>query len=211
LTPLRPTHWDSEAAARWRGLGVWPDEALGDSMARAADRWGAKVAVVDGSSTVTFGRLDELTRRLATVLLGLGVVPGDVVTIQLPSWWETITLIVAAWRVGAVANPVLPNLRAREMEAIAAELDPRVLVVASDFRGFDYPPMVDSIAHRALVIVVRPSSDGCSNDLARLVASAAAADDATLESWRPAPTRRPRPRAVHVRHLRAGQGSDPHP
>jgi cyclohexanecarboxylate-CoA ligase len=184
---LQPTHWDSAAAARWRDLGVWPDEPLGDTMAQAARRWGSRVAVVDGSSRLSFARLDEVTRRLATALLGLGVVPGDVVCIQLPSWWETIALVVASWRVGAVANPVLPNLRAREMGAIVGEVAPRVLVVPSHFRGFDYFPMAQSIAGDASVLVVRPASGGVPGDLDALLASAPPADDATLDECRPAP------------------------
>jgi cyclohexanecarboxylate-CoA ligase len=188
LTRLQPTHWDSAAAARWRGLGVWPDEPLGDSMALAARRWGSRVAVVDGSSRLSFARLDEVTRRLATALLGLGVVPGDVVCIQLPSWWETIALVVASWRVGAVANPVLPNLRAREMSAIVGEVAPRVLVVPAHFRGFDYFPMAQSIVGDASVLVARPLlSDGLPDALDGLIAASPAADDATLGQCRPSP------------------------
>jgi cyclohexanecarboxylate-CoA ligase len=184
---LTPTNWDSEAAARWRRLGLWPDEPLGDTLTLAARRWGHRVAVVDHSTRITFGRLDELSRRLATVLLRCGVVPGDVVCLQLPSWWETIALTVASWRVGAVANPVLPNLRAREMAAITGEVTPRVLVVPERFRGFEHRAMADSIDHGAHLIVVRCRSGDDPGDLARLVAEAEPADDQTLEQCRPEP------------------------
>ena len=187
MRPLTPTHWDTEAAARWRRLGLWPDEPLGDTLTLAARRWGHRVAVVDQSTRITFGRLDELSRRLATVLLRCGVVPGDVVCLQLPSWWETIALTVASWRVGAVANPVLPNLRAREMAAITGEVTPRVLVVPERFRGFEHRAMADSIDHGAHLIVVRSRSGEHPGDLARLVAEAEPADDQTLEQCRPEP------------------------
>jgi cyclohexanecarboxylate-CoA ligase len=185
LTRLSVTHWDGSLAARWRALGLWPDSPLGDTMALAADRWRSREALIDGSARITFGHLHELTRRLATVLLGFGVSAGEVVCIQLPSWWETVALTIACWRVGAVANPVLPNLREREMQAIVAELTPRLLVVPQEFRGFDHLAMADSLG--APVVVVRPSFPGAAPDLAGLIAGAEPADDATLARCRPAP------------------------
>ncbi len=186
MAPLRPTHWDAESAARWRYAGLWSDEALGDTVAIAARQWERRVAMVDGSTRLTFGRLDDVSRRLAAALVGLGVSAGDVVCIQLPSWWETVALIVASWRVGAVANPLLPNLRAREMEAILGELGPRVLVVPQEFRGFDHQAMANSIDHGAQVVVARPAS-GDSSSVADLIAGTEPIDDTALAACRPSP------------------------
>jgi cyclohexanecarboxylate-CoA ligase len=187
LAPLRPTHWDTVSAARWRDAGLWPDEALGDTIAIAVRQWERRVAIVDGSTRLTFGRLDDVSRRLASALVGLGVSAGDVVCIQLPSWWEAVALIIASWRVGAVANPLLPNLRAREMEAILGELGPRVLVVPQHFRGFDHLGMADAIDHGAQVVVTRPTGAGVGRSVTDLITATEPTGDTALADCRPSP------------------------
>jgi cyclohexanecarboxylate-CoA ligase len=152
-------------------------------MARACGQWGPRLAIVDGPRRITFDELDEITRRLSTGLIGLGVRVGDVVAFQLPSWWEGVALTIACWRVGAVANPVLPTLRARELGAITGEARPAVLVVPKRFRGFDHVSMAESVSRGARLLVARPGS------LDRLVADSRPADDRTLDGCRTDPDR----------------------
>jgi acyl-CoA synthetase (AMP-forming)/AMP-acid ligase II len=55
-------------------------------------------------------------------------------------------LVAALARLGAVQNPVLPFLRAREVGFIARQSGARHLVVPSVFRGFDYGAMARELA-----------------------------------------------------------------
>jgi cyclohexanecarboxylate-CoA ligase len=36
--------------------------------------------------------------------------PGQVVSFQLPNWWEALVLHLAVIRIGAVSNPLMPIL-----------------------------------------------------------------------------------------------------
>src|SRR2546422_412902 len=86
--------------------------------------------------------------RLAGGLAALGVRAGDVVALQLPNWTETLAVLLAAARLGAVANPVLPIYRRRELGFILAEAGARVLFIPGRYRDCD---------HRALVRELRPA------------------------------------------------------
>ena len=52
--------------------------------------------------------------------------PGDVVSFQLPNWWEFVALYLATVRLGAVANPLMPIFRRRELRSCCASPNPGV-------------------------------------------------------------------------------------
>ena len=83
--------------------------------------------------------------RVALGLLELGVRPGDVVSYQLPNWTEFLVLHHAATRIGAVNNPLIPIYRDREVGFMVGLAESKVLVVPQEFRGFDYPAMVERL------------------------------------------------------------------
>jgi acetyl-CoA synthetase len=67
------------------------------------------ILVTDGrdvTRTVTFGELADDSNRLANVLHGLGVAPGDRVGIVLPQRPETAVAHLAAAKLGAIAVPL---------------------------------------------------------------------------------------------------------
>ena len=66
------------------------------------------VALVFAGRTVTYRALDEASSRLAHLLVGQGVGPGDVVTLLLPRCIEAITAILAVLKTGAAYLPVDP-------------------------------------------------------------------------------------------------------
>ena len=62
--------------------------------------------MVEGTARTSFAALAAAAERLAGGLAARGVRAGDVVALQLPNWTETLTVLLAAARLGAVANPV---------------------------------------------------------------------------------------------------------
>jgi len=70
-----------------------------------------------------------------------------VVSFQLPNWTETIVVMLAAARLGAIANPILPTYRRRELEFILRQAGTRVLFIPGRHRDLD---------HRDLVSELRP-------------------------------------------------------
>ena len=121
---------------------------LWESFAGHAGRAPGKVAIVshrvaDGcSEVVSYGQLARLAERFAGALVELNVAPGEVVSFQLPNWWEVAALHLACVRIGAVANPIITILRRREVGFILDRVASRVCIVPGEFRGFDHAAML---------------------------------------------------------------------
>jgi cyclohexanecarboxylate-CoA ligase len=158
---LRPSAADVE---RYRAAGYWTDELVdGFVAAVAADPATAdREAVVDGDVVVTHAELDRQVDAIAGALHALGVRPGDVVSWQLPNWWELVPLHYGIVRAGGVSNPILPIHRRHEVEFILRQAETKVFVHAATFRGFDYREMVAELAPRlpALETTVVVRGDG---------------------------------------------------
>ncbi len=106
----------------------------------------ALMAVDEDMRTITFGEYLTESERAAAGLLALGVKPGDVVSWQLPTWIESLVLVGALSRIGAIQNPLLPIYREREVGFITEQADARMMIVPSTWRGFDFEAMASSIA-----------------------------------------------------------------
>ncbi|MGH8574767.1 MAG: AMP-binding protein, partial [Gammaproteobacteria bacterium] len=97
---------------------------------------------------VSYRELDQHVQQFAGGLYDLGVRTGDVVAFQLPDWWETAALLLAAMRVGAIAQPLVPELRARELERVLARTAARVCVVVDSWAGFGHADALAEMAPR---------------------------------------------------------------
>ncbi len=84
-------------------------------------------AISDSRARLSYGALDCLVGRLAGGLAA-HVAPGDRVALWLPKTVELAALLLAAWRTGAVAVPVNPGLRPRQVGHILADSGARLLV-----------------------------------------------------------------------------------
>ncbi|MBD7995161.1 3-phosphoshikimate 1-carboxyvinyltransferase [Arthrobacter sp. Sa2CUA1] len=109
----------------------------------------AETAVVDGrprdTGHLTWAELDSGADRIAAMLLSLGVQPGDRVAFQLPNWSEFVLLTVAALRIGAVAAPLMPIFREREVAFALHRSRAAVVVVPEEFRGRHYAAELSGI------------------------------------------------------------------
>ena len=130
-----------------RAAGAWRDVLILDYLEDALAGGAGRTAFVTyngergDAETLTFADFDRLTRRIALKLLDLGMGAGDVISIQLPNWWQFAALHVAAVRIGAVTNPLMPIFRERELEYMLGFAESRLMVAPARFRGFDYRPM----------------------------------------------------------------------
>jgi acyl-CoA synthetase len=78
---LRP---DPETAARYKALGWWMDESLGEVVRRHAKSNPDGLAFVTLEERLTWAGYDAAADRLAGLLVGLGLAAGDRVALQLP-------------------------------------------------------------------------------------------------------------------------------
>lgn len=88
---------------------------LGQILARAARRFGPKTALIAGDRILSYRELDELCDRVAGGLHAIGVRPGDRVSLYSPNRWEWVVAYHAAFRAGAVVNPINVMLTAEEV------------------------------------------------------------------------------------------------
>ncbi|MGQ4878102.1 AMP-binding protein [Billgrantia sp. LNSP4103-1] len=127
--------------------GAWNDmlltDYLDDALASAANRTAIVTYRLAGGTrdSLTYQELSEKVTRLAVALTGLGVAKGDVVSCQLPNWWEMTALHLACIRIGAVLNPLMPIFREHELRYMLAQAESKILVVPGLFRGFDHAAM----------------------------------------------------------------------
>jgi bile acid-coenzyme A ligase len=85
-------------------------------------------SVTCGDDRLTRRQLDERANALARDLAGRGVGEGDMVTIALPNSTSWFVACAAAWKLGAVPQPVSAKLPARELAAIVELADPPVVI-----------------------------------------------------------------------------------
>ena len=171
---LRPTALLPEEAARRHAAGEWGRFALGELFQRTVAARGDAVALIDGAHRLTFAEWDHRAAAAARGLLALGVRPGDVVAYQLPNWWEAAVVFLAAARIGAVVNPLLPIFRERELAFILRQSGATVLAIPGVFRGCDYPALVAAVRTETpalrTVLVARAAAPSGTTALADLLA-----------------------------------------
>ena len=139
---LHPTALTGETAASYHAAGHWGTQPLGERFAATCARRGYDDALVEAERRLSFAEWARLSERTALGLLALGVGPGDVIAYQLPNWWEATVLFLAAARLGAVVNPVLPIFRERELRFILNQSGAAVLVIPGEFRGCDHRRLI---------------------------------------------------------------------
>jgi cyclohexanecarboxylate-CoA ligase len=130
-----------------RAQGLWQDRTIDSffahSIANAPDKTALVAYRADRAQPRRFSYREwgDCVARAAAALQGMGVGQGDVVAIQLPNWWEFAVAALAASRIGAVVNPLMPIFREREMGYMLGFAQAKVLIVPKLFRGFDHAAM----------------------------------------------------------------------
>src|SRR5262249_61846076 len=131
--------------------GMWRERLPIDDLDAAVAKYPGRTAFVGVISArredvrLTYAELSERVNKIAAGLLQLGVGKGDVVSFQLPNWWEFTALFFACNRIGAAANPLMPIFRQREMRYMVGFGEAKVAVVPARWRGFDHLAMMKEI------------------------------------------------------------------
>jgi fatty-acyl-CoA synthase len=112
---------------------------------------------------LTYAALDDRTRRLAAVLVGLGVGRGERVAILSENRLEYLELFLAAARTGAIVACQNWRLTARELAHCLALVEPRAVIVserhAGRLEGLPGPrPVVLGAAYEALLEAAEPEA-----------------------------------------------------
>ena len=93
---------------------------------------GASPAIYFNHSVVTYSQLRQEVMEMAGALRQRGIGPGDRVILRLLNRPHFITTLLAVLRIGAVAVPTPPLIRAREISVIFESSGPTLLVAEAD-------------------------------------------------------------------------------
>ncbi len=135
----------------FREAGYWLDRTVDQLLDEAIARTPDKISIIadradrEPALRLTYRELGNLVDRASGSLRLLGVGPRDVVTVQLPNWWEFVVTSLACSKIGAVFNPVMPILRERELLYVLNFCKSKVFIVPSVYRGFDYAAMAEGM------------------------------------------------------------------
>jgi long-chain acyl-CoA synthetase len=105
---------------------------MGMILTRSARRFGPRPALVAGDRTFTYAELDDLCDRVACGLHDMGVRPGDRVSLYSPNRWEWVVAYHAAFRAGAVVNPINVMLTPEEVAFVLNDCGAAVIFAGGE-------------------------------------------------------------------------------
>ena len=150
--------------ARMMAQGFWHDRTINDSLdacvAQCPDKLALTAVQVETGAVqrFTYRELARMADRIAVGLSRLGVGRDDIVSCQLPNWWQFTLTYLACSRIGAVMNPLMHIFRERELSFMLKHGEAKVVIVPQTFRGFDFEKMVSglqpSLPHLKHVVAV---------------------------------------------------------
>jgi non-ribosomal peptide synthetase component E (peptide arylation enzyme) len=139
---LRDEVTDPHRRTEYESAGLWNASTLAGRVIIHAGERPTATAVIAGDQRRTYRDLVTDASALARSLEARGVATGSVVSVQLPNCYEFVVVALAVQSLGAVINPILPNYRVHELRHIFAVGRPVMIVTPSEYRGFDYRPLV---------------------------------------------------------------------
>ncbi|MGZ6536702.1 MAG: AMP-binding protein, partial [Actinomycetota bacterium] len=104
----------------------------------AAERFGAREAVVDGDVRLTFEQLRVAVQGAARATTAAGIEAGDRVAIWAPNIHEWIVAALGALRAGAVLVPINTRFKGREAGYVLSKSRARLLFTVRGFLDIDY-------------------------------------------------------------------------
>jgi cyclohexanecarboxylate-CoA ligase len=137
--------------ARMVAEGHWLDRTINDSLdacvATCPDKLALTAVQVDSGEVrrFTYSEMARMADRIAVGLSRLGVGRNDIVSCQLPNWWQFTLTYLACSRIGAVMNPLMHIFRERELSFMLKHGESKVMIAPKSFRGFDYEAMVTGL------------------------------------------------------------------
>jgi cyclohexanecarboxylate-CoA ligase len=104
------------------------------------------ILIAEDDSRITYRELRDRAERLAAGLAGLGVGSETRVTWQLPSCIPTVLVTAALARLDAIQSPVLHLYREKELGFVMRHTRAELVIVAGEWKGFDYAAMAHGLA-----------------------------------------------------------------
>jgi carnitine-CoA ligase len=157
--PTAPRHGDAPAR-------LWKDGAqdtLLAALSRAVATWPDRQWLDFSGETLTFSQFDRLSNRLAHVLIGLGVKPGDTVVTFLDNSLDSILTWFAINKAGGITVPINTAYRGSFLRHLIVDANARIVIAETDYAErlaqiADATSSVELILHRGAA----PGMGNCS-------------------------------------------------
>ena len=134
-----------EHAARYRKEGLWHDKTFYEYFAEAATGHPGKTAIVEGDRRITYAELSATINNLAGNLMDLGLVPGDIVSLQTKNSSLMPIVHLACNRAGLLYMPLHDSWRDVEVKHLLNRARAKVLIIPAEYRGFNHAGMIAAI------------------------------------------------------------------
>src|SRR5262245_58133672 len=138
----------------------WEEMTIPRTLRRAAERFGAALALDDEGMRFSFIELAAAAEAAARAFLAAGIRPGDRAAIWAPNLWEWVVAALGLQSAGGVLVPLNTRYKAAEAGYILRKIRARVLCTMAEFLGTSY---ADSLGGEELpdlerVVVLRGAS-----------------------------------------------------
>jgi HIP---CoA ligase len=144
----------------------WP--SIPALLAAAEERHAERVAVHDGTTTLTYSELAAAARQFGAALVESGVAPGDRVAIWCFNCAEWVVAVLGIFAAGAVLVPVNTRFKGREAADLLVRSRAQLLVTVTDFLGTDYVALLEGtgveLPDLETIVVVRGHATGTTVD-----------------------------------------------
>jgi acyl-CoA synthetase (AMP-forming)/AMP-acid ligase II len=108
----------------------------------AAERFGAREAIVDGETRLSFEQLRAAARQAARAAIAMGLQPGDRVAIWAPNIREWIVAALGALSAGGILVPINTRFKGREAGYVLNKSRAKLLFTVRGFLDIDYPQLL---------------------------------------------------------------------
>jgi len=118
---------------------------IGEALQYSADKWPENDFVVGMGERITYAEFNGRVDRLATGLMGLGIVRGDHVACWLTNGPDWIMTWLACCRLGATVVSINTRYKTQEVEFILRQSDAKLLVAMPSYWEIDYLSMISEM------------------------------------------------------------------
>jgi len=133
--------WDEVRAREYVSNGIWPNRTVGQFALQRREEHPDKIQIIDGERGLTCDQLVGEALAMASALMRRGLNVGDVISFQLPNWYEANVINLAASMAGLVITPIVAAYRDAEVGFMLADSGSKLLFIPSHYRNFDYVEM----------------------------------------------------------------------
>lgn len=123
----------------------WDELTLGEALARSAQRFPQRLAIVDGDQRISFAQLDRRATALALGLRAQGIGRGDQVALWMTNCASWVLCWIACARIGAVLVPINTRYKIDEVEYILKQSDARALILMDRYWDIEFLQMARQI------------------------------------------------------------------